>query len=148
MTGPRLEIYRHHTLPGLDLDEVEKLTATAVVPCLGKKGPHPAPLSGLEAVEINLVSDVVIAQVHDDFMGVPGATDVITFQHGEVFVSLDTAAARAVEFGHPAGREALLYIVHALLHLNGHEDKDPAEAAAMARCQEDVLGQLWPWSGL
>src|SRR4051812_40869865 len=42
-------------------------------------------------VEVTIVSDKTIARVHLDFMGLPEATDVITFHHGEIVASAETA---------------------------------------------------------
>ncbi len=77
-------------------------------------------------------------------MNVPGATDVITFNHGEIVLSADTARRQALEHGETTDREIARYIVHGLLHLNGHEDADPDDAATMWRAQEHVLRLLWP----
>ena len=63
------------------------------------------PDSRLEAVEISTVSDESIAHVHREFMGDPSPTDVITFHHGEIIVSLDTAQRQAAENGEPYERE-------------------------------------------
>jgi len=63
---------------------------------------HPAGvntvLQGLENVEVAIVSDPVIAAVHERFMNIPGATDVITFDHGEILVSADTARLNALKY--------------------------------------------------
>ena len=91
-----------------------------------------------------MVSDRVIAEVHRRFLNVAGATDVITFAHGEIVVSADTAAREAAEQGEEVGREVLRYVVHGLLHLNGHEDAATEEAAAMWAAQEAVVDKLWP----
>ncbi len=101
-------------------------------------------LTGLPEVEVALVSDRVIAQVHRRFLNIPGATDVITFAHGELVVSAATAARQARELGEIIEREVLRYIVHGLLHLNGHEDANPSAAAAMWRAQERIVEKVWP----
>lgn len=107
-------------------------------------GDGQAVLAGLPGVEIALVSDRVIAQVHRRFLDVPGATDVITFEHGELVVSATTAMRQARELGEIVERETLRYIVHGLLHLNGHEDAEATEAAEMWRAQEQIVDQIWP----
>ncbi len=53
----------------------------------------------LDEVEVSVVSDRVIARVHRHFLEVPGATDVITFAHGEIVLSATTAARQARENG-------------------------------------------------
>ena len=59
-------------------------------------------LCGLEEVVVTLVSDRRIDKIHRQFMDVAGATDVITFEHGEIVLSADTAARCGAEFGHGA----------------------------------------------
>jgi probable rRNA maturation factor len=108
---------------------------------------HPAHdggvLADLEEVEISIVSDEVIAQVHQDFMGIPGATDVITFAHGEIVISAETACTYAQEFGNSFEKELMLYIIHGLLHLAGHEDSIPQERVAMEAIQTQILELVW-----
>jgi probable rRNA maturation factor len=93
----------------------------------------------LPEIEVAIVSDRVIAQVHRDFMGIPGATDVITFEHGEIVMSAQTARAYAREYGHSTDRELALYTIHGLLHLNGYDDTTARAAARMHSTQDRVL---------
>ena len=102
-------------------------------------------LAELETVEISLVSDDAIAKVHERFLDDPTPTDVITFQHGEILVSLDTAARSAGEHGQPVSREALLYLVHGLLHLNGFNDTRPEWRSEMEEVQVRILETISPF---
>jgi len=102
-----------------------------------------APLFHLATLEVALVDDVTSDQVHRDFMAIEGATDVITFHHGEIVIGAEVAERQAAEYGEPLAREILRYFVHGLLHLAGHEDADPAERAAMEAAQEIIVTQLW-----
>ena len=105
-------------------------------------------LKSLPEVEVAIVSDRVIADVHQRFMNIPGATDVITFEHGEIVMSAETAASYAADHGHSVEQELALYTVHGMLHLNGFEDATSEEAARMHRVQDRIwkecLGQLPP----
>lgn len=102
-----------------------------------------APLFHLATLEVALVDDVTSDQVHRDFMEIEGATDVITFHHGEIVIGAEVAERQAAEYGEPLAREILRYFVHGLLHLAGHEDADPAERAAMEAAQEIIVTELW-----
>ena len=108
---------------------------------------HPAHgggvLADLDEVEISIVSDEVITQVHQDFMDIPGATDVITFEHGEIVISAQTARAYAAHYENSFEKELMLYIIHGLLHLAGHEDTDPEERKVMEAIQVKILEQVW-----
>lgn len=97
-----------------------------------------------DQLEITLMDDAMIAHVHQEFMQIPGATDVITFQHGEILISLETAARHAIDFNDPFEREILRYIVHGMLHLAGHDDAQPADQAVMEAAQEQIVDALWP----
>jgi probable rRNA maturation factor len=102
-----------------------------------------SPLACLDMVEVALVDDVTSDQVHRDFMEIEGATDVITFHHGEIVIGVEVAERQAAEYGEPLARELLRYYVHGLLHLAGHEDADPAERAQMEEAQEAIVRELW-----
>lgn len=122
----------------LDTAWLRRFAETALPACaeVSANGRHA--LRALAEVEIAIVSDRVIDRVHRQFMGIAGATDVITFDHGEIVISAETARARAPEFGHGIEEEIALYTVHGLLHLNGFEDAAPRDAAAMRRVQDRI----------
>ena len=103
------------------------------------KAAFSAVLPPLAEVEVTFISDTVIARVHRDFMGIPGATDVITFGHGEILISAETARENALKYGRPLEEELARYIVHGLLHLKGYEDKTPAKRKQMHRVQEKMV---------
>jgi probable rRNA maturation factor len=96
-------------------------------------------LRKLNEIFIWLVSDRRMALLHRKFLGQSGPTDVLTFQHGEIFISVDTARRQARAFENPLLRELKLYIVHGLLHLHGFDDQTPAEARRMRNAQEKIL---------
>ena len=101
-------------------------------------------LRSLEEVVVTLVSDRRIDKIHRQFMAIPGATDVITFEHGEIVLSADTAERCGAEFGHGTAAEAALYIVHGLLHLNGFLDGTEPERAAMHAVQDRIWAECLP----
>lgn len=107
--------------------------------CLDAAKSADAPLLQLPEIEFTILSDRDIAQVHADFLGDPTPTDVITFHHGEILVSADTAAVQGAEHGQCLDHELALYMIHGMLHLAGWEDDDPGEAAQMARVQKKIL---------
>ena len=118
---------------------LRQFASVALAECLQHPAHGETPLPRLGEVEVTLVSDATIARVHRDFMDIPGATDVITFDHGEIVIGAETAQVNAVQFGRSLDEEIALYIVHGLLHLNGYEDKEAAAAARMHRLQERIL---------
>lgn len=89
-----------------------------------------------------LVSDKRIAELHQRFMDEATPTDVITFQHGEIVISVETARRQARHFGTTLDHELRLYIAHGLLHLQGFDDKTAPGAAEMKRVQERLVASL------
>lgn len=130
-------INRQRAIP-VDLASLEAFASRAVTQCL-KLRLGSNPLSTLPEVSVVLVSDRRIAEIHRRFMNDPAATDVITFQHGEIFVSTETAKRQARQFRTTFEHELRLYLVHGLLHLAGFDDKTPAASAEMKRLQERIV---------
>ena len=125
-----------------DVEWLRRFAAMALAECVRHSGDGLFELKRLPAVEVAVVSDAVIAGVHEEFMGVPGATDVITFAHGEIVLSADTAKRCAAEHGHHVAEELALYVVHGLLHLNGFDDREPRDRARMQRVQNRIWRSL------
>jgi probable rRNA maturation factor len=96
-------------------------------------------LANLAELSVLLVSNRRMAKLHRRFLHLPGPTDVITFQHGEIFVSVETARSQARRFGNSLEGELRLYMAHGLLHLHGLDDKTSADAAEMERAQERLV---------
>lgn len=100
---------------------------------------HPgSSLETLEELELTLVDDATLAAIHRDFLDDPTVTDVITFPHGEILVSVEMAARRAGEFGKGVRGETFLYLIHGMLHLAGLDDRAPEDAEEMAQEQERI----------
>ena len=122
----------------LDLDWLDQLSRSALPKVVARQRPQSVLLE-LEEIEITLVDDATIAQVHGQFMDIPEPTDVITFHHGEVLISVDTALRQANEYERSLRDEVALYMIHGLLHLAGYLDKTPEDFKQMAAIQEGVL---------
>jgi probable rRNA maturation factor len=125
----------HQRAVRVDPGALQKFAERALAECLRT----PGGLHRLAELAIVVVSDRKISELHRRFMNVPGPTDVITFQHGEVFISAETARRQAKEFGTTTVDEIKLYLVHGLLHLHGYDDKTSADSGRMARAQERIV---------
>ena len=93
-------------------------------------------------IDVFLVSDARISQIHRDFLAVGGATDVITFHHGEIFISVEMAQRHAQQFSTSFFEEIELYIVHALLHLAGFDDRTARGYKRMKAVQEEIVREV------
>lgn len=125
------------------LAALEEVAPKAAALAMENQTTSESPLSLLGTIEVALVDDAMIGRVHRDFMDIEGATDVITFHHGEIVISVETALRQAAEFDEPPTREILRYLVHGLLHLAGHDDMAPAHRATMEAAQEAIINHLW-----
>ena len=125
-----------------DLSALRRLGAAAMPMCLAAAVPGSC-LGSLEEVEVAVVDDRAIARLHAEYLDDPSVTDVITFDHGEIVISRDTAEREAAERGLPPLRELLLYIVHGLLHLGGHDDLEPGAREQMTALQERIVDRSW-----
>ena len=139
---PRVSLVNSQRRVKVPLATLRQLAAKAIAPCARAVGPQPAVLPKLAEISVSLVSDAVSARIHRDFSGIPGATDVITFQHGEIVISAEIAARQARANREPLRREIFRYIVHGLLHLNGHRDDTAAPRKKMWAAQEHIVKRL------
>lgn len=126
----------------LDVARLEVFARRAFERCCGLPAAKSEQLDGLREIDVILVSDRRMAALHRQFKNIAGPTDVLTFQHGEIVVSIETAAENAPRFSCSVEDEIQLYIVHGLLHLLGLDDQTAKEARAMESAQQRVLKAL------
>ena len=139
---PKTALFNRQKAFPVPLPWLRRIAKAALPACLAASKPREdAVLATLEEVEITYVSDAEIARVHGEFLDDPTPTDVITFHHGEILISAETAARQALDHGQTLEHELALYLIHGLLHLAGWHDEEEAEAAEMARQQESILQQ-------
>ena len=93
-------------------------------------------------VVVALVDDATIAELHERYLDVGGPTDVLSFPHGEIVASGDTARREAKVRGIPPLHELVLYVVHGALHLAGHVDKTPKSRKRMRAAERRILNEL------
>jgi len=93
-------------------------------------------------VVVALVTDETIAELHERFLEKPGPTDVLSFPHGEIVVSGDTALREAQRRDIDPVHELMLYVVHGALHLAGHDDRTERQEKEMRAAERRVLHQL------
>jgi probable rRNA maturation factor len=123
----------------VNVAELEKFAGIAVQHSLQLQKGKQTDLRKSGEVSVWLISDRRMALLHRKFLGQSGPTDVLTFQHGEIFISVETAQRHARAFGNSLLRELKLYIVHGLLHLHRFDDQTPSKAHKMKAAQEKIL---------
>ena len=108
-------------------------------------------------ISFAFVRPSTIATVNREHLGHKGPTDVISFPlaaaggaplGGDVYICPDVAARNAIEHGVGLREEIARLVVHATLHVLGHEHPEGVgrETSAMWRRQEALLSkfeELW-----
>ena len=137
--GPTITVHNRQRTIRVRLKALQEFAVRALRECLKIPRKKRSGLANLAELSVLLVSNRRMAELHRRFLHLPGPTDVITFQHGEIFLSVETAKTQARRFGNSLERELRLYIAHGLLHLHGLDDKTPADAAEMEQAQERLV---------
>lgn len=108
---------------------------------------------------IHFVSPQKMARINWDYLQHEGSTDVISFDYrdgysegapefeglelaGEIFVSAADAVKQSKEFGTKWQEELIRYVVHGVLHLQGHDDLQTDKRMAMKREENRLLKSL------
>ena len=136
---PALSLSNRQRVRPFDTTFILRFVTFARPACMAAVRLPAAPLCHLLEVEATILSDRAIGRVHDEFFSDPEPTDVITFHHGEILVSADTALRQGSEHGQALNHELALYMIHGLMHLGGWDDHEAEEAAEMAQRQQVVL---------
>jgi probable rRNA maturation factor len=139
MTVPKISVRNLQRKISVNVAELERFSKYAVQHSLQLPKRRRTDLRKLSEIFIELISDRRMALLHRKFLGQSGPTDVLTFQHGEIFISVDTARRHAHAFENSLLRELKLYIAHGLLHLHGFDDETPSESHKMKAAQEKIL---------
>jgi len=136
---PKITVRNLQRKVQLNVGDLEKFARKALELCLRVARKKETDLVQLPEISLLIVSDPRMASLHRKFMNESGPTDVITFQHGEIFISAETARRNARQFGNALARELRLYVVHGLLHLHGFDDRDEGSARKMQIAQRRIL---------
>lgn len=106
--------------------------------------------------------DARIAALNAEFRGKPRATNVLSFpaveldgqgpaalaplpevnELGDIAIAYDTCAAEAQAANKPLAQHATHLLVHAILHLAGHDHDTEAQAAAMEGAERAILAAM------
>jgi len=143
---------RHRLPPSIEVRNLQRtvristrrLQQFANIACaLAWKQKQPeAEIASVPAISVLIVGDRRMAALHKEFCGFAGPTDVLTFQHGEIVISAETAARQARIFHSNLIAEIQLYLLHGLLHLAGFDDVTAHQQKRMQRLQNKLLATL------
>jgi probable rRNA maturation factor len=136
--SPRIAVRNIQRTISLSLDSLRSFAEIAMMLVWPRRRAASGIISA-SVVLVSVVSDQRMARLHKRFCGVTGPTDVLTFQHGEIVISAETASRHARKFRSSLDQELRLYILHGLLHLCGYDDVTARERARMERVQRSLL---------
>jgi probable rRNA maturation factor len=140
-TRPKIEVRSLQRKISVEPYALQRFAAEALRLCLQIRRRKRSDLQKLSEVSVLLASNRRMSSLHRQFLGTSQPTDVLTFQHGEIFINVAIAREQAERFGNPFEREVRLYLVHGLLHLHGFDDRTPAQAKKMRQRQSRILSQ-------
>lgn len=116
---------------------------------------HIAPESELAVV---FVDNDAMSHLHQEWMGLEGPTDVMSFPMdelrpgtqqapaqgllGDIVISPQVASEHAQRGGHSVADEIALLVTHGLLHLMGYDHHDADEKQQMFNLQTQLLEQF------
>jgi probable rRNA maturation factor len=136
---PAISVHNRQRPERIETEKLQRFAERALALCLEVRPRKQSNLGSLPKIYVILISDRRMRELHRRFFEVNGPTDVITFQHGEIFVSVPTARRQAHDFRTSLLRELQLYIAHGLLHLHGFSDKTAAAARLMNATQKQIV---------
>ena len=90
-------------------------------------------------VDLILVTDREIRKLKQRWFGIDRATDVVAFDDGEIYISVDTAKRQARERGIRLGSELLRLAVHGTVHIEGYDDGNLKDLCRMREREWEIL---------
>jgi probable rRNA maturation factor len=141
--GPtRVSVHNLQRKISVNVAELERFAGNALKRCLQLHKRNRTNLRKLNAVAVWLISDRRISKLHLQIFGDSDPTDVITFDDGEIFISVETTRRNARLFCNSLMSEIKFCIVHGFLHLHGFDDRMPADRRKMTNTQEKILRDM------
>jgi probable rRNA maturation factor len=132
-------IIRNHEVP--ELSGISNAELEEIVRVVRQAG-------GKRAVSIVLTSDVEIRKLNLQFRSRDTPTNVLAFPQpegsdelGDVIISTDTVMREATEMGIAAKEHLFHMLIHGVLHLEGFDHQDDAEAEIMEALEREYLGK-------
>lgn len=106
---------------------------------------------GFNIGELNYIfcSDAYLLDINQKYLGHDTLTDIVTFDNsedpkiieGDIFISIERVRENALKFDTVAS-ELKRVMVHGLLHLAGHKDKDKAQKELMRNKENEHLKNI------
>ncbi len=109
-------------------------------------------------LSVSLVSEEQMSNLHEEWLGEPGPTDVVSIPMdelrepepgdpaatgvlGDVIICPAVAAMQANTVGHQTKDEIRILLTHGVLHLLGNDHADPTEGRRMFARQAELIAE-------
>ena len=137
--------FTHAFMDEVDVTQLER----AALATLNHQGTSPE-----ASLSIIITDDTQLQQLNLKYLKVDAPTDVLSFPAGftdpdtntvylgDILISYPQAQIQAAAAGHPVEAELKILVVHAVLHLLGHDHLEAADKADMWVAQGQILAQL------
>jgi len=94
-----------------------------------------APARARGDIAIAIVPDARMRLLNKKYRRKDKATDVLSFETGDIVIAEGVARRQAGAAGHSYAVELKILALHGLLHLLGYDHHDPADGGRMARLE-------------
>ena len=94
-----------------------------------------APARARGDIAIAIVPDARMRLLNKKYRRKDKATDVLSFDTGDIVIAAGVARRQAAAAGHSYAVELKILALHGLLHLLGYDHHDPADGGRMARLE-------------
>ncbi|GBR73773.1 rRNA maturation RNase YbeY [Candidatus Termititenax aidoneus] len=98
--------------------------------------------SGLSEISVTLCGKQTIRSLNQKFRRQNKATDVLSFDCGDIIICPAAAAANAKKYRNTLANELLYLLIHGICHLQGHDHGAPRETARMQKAEQRYLAYL------
>jgi probable rRNA maturation factor len=145
-THTQLELFDPtNLLPSSEHERLHKWTAAVF-----------AHLNATGSIRVKLVNDEQMSAAHLQYSGIPGTTDVLTFDLNpdhdletdtpkeldtDLIICVDEASRQSSDRDHSTTHEILLYIIHGTLHCLGYNDHTHEDFNTMHTYEDQLLTQ-------
>ncbi len=95
-------------------------------------------------ISIAIVGDTVMSRLNNNYRGMATPTDILSFDgegdfFGELIIDYSQVKRQSPYFSKKTNEEFLFIIIHGLLHLIGHDDKEEVDRKFMIDKGKDLL---------
>ena len=127
-----IEVRFHPRARGVSADFARRAVSAALRACRAKN----------RLISVYVTTDAEIRRINKKFLRHDFATDVLSFETGDIVVSADFARRYARAHAIPFREELARYLIHGTLHLLGYDDRKRSDREKMHRKQESILEKV------